>query len=130
VWYFSSNIDGTLLERHVNHLIELIMAPASLSIESWILILVALMAANAAYTSPKFLFFKTLEDKHVGWCLLEMGIWYALIGLIGYSLESMIGNVFPKRWEFFAVSLCLFLVAAFPGFTWRFLMKHRHDPRG
>ena len=106
------------------------MAPASLSVESWILILVALVAANAAYTSRKFLFFKTVEDKHVGWCLLEMGVWYALIGLIGYSLESMIGNVFPKRWEFFAVSLCLFFVAAFPGFTWRFLMKNRNDPRG
>ena len=106
------------------------MAPTSLSIESWILILVALVAANAAYASRKFLFFKTLEDKHVGWCLLEMGVWYALIGLIGYSLESMIGNAFPKRWEFFAVSLCLFFVAAFPGFTWRFLMKHRNDARG
>ncbi len=72
------------------------MAPASLSIESWLLILVALAAANAAYVSPKFLFFKTLKDKHVGWCLLEMVFWYALIGLIGYSLESMIGNVFQK----------------------------------
>lgn len=106
------------------------MAPTSLSIESWLLILVALAAANAAYVSPKFLFFKTLKDKHVGWCLLEMVFWYALIGLIGYSLESMIGNVFPKRWEFFAVSICLFLVAAFPGFTWRFLMKHRKDAHG
>jgi uncharacterized membrane protein len=106
------------------------MAPASLSIESWLLILVALAAANAAYVSPKFLFFKSLKDKHVGWCLLEMVFWYALIGLIGYSLESMIGNVFPKRWEFFAVSICLFLVAAFPGFTWRFLMKHRKDAHG
>ncbi len=106
------------------------MAPASLSIESWLLILVALAAANAAYVSPKFLFFKTLKDKHVGWCLLEMVFWYALIGLIGYSLESMIGNVFQKRWEFFAVSICLFLVAAFPGFTWRFLMKHRKDAHG
>ncbi len=106
------------------------MAPTSLSIESWLLILVALAAANAAYVSPKFLFFKSLKDKHVGWCLLEMVFWYALIGLIGYSLESMIGNVFQKRWEFFAVSICLFLVAAFPGFTWRFLMKHRNDARG
>ena len=106
------------------------MAPASLSIESWILILVALVAANAAYASRKFLFFKTVEDKHVGWCLLEMGVWYALIGLICYSLEIMIGNVFPKRWEIFAVSLCLFFVAAFPGFTWRFLMNHRNDARG
>ncbi len=106
------------------------MAPTSLSIESWLLILAALAAANAAYVSPKFLFFKSLKDKHVGWCLLEMVFWYALIGLIGYSLESMIGNVFPKRWEFFAVSICLFLVAAFPGFTWRFLMKHRKDAHG
>ncbi len=58
------------------------MAPTSLSIESWILILVALVAANAAYASRKFLFFKTLEDKHVGWCLLEMGVFYALMGVI------------------------------------------------
>jgi hypothetical protein len=106
------------------------MAPSSLSGESWILILVALMAANAAYTSPKFLFFKTLDNKHVGWCLLEMLFWFALVGLLGYSLESMIGNVFSQGWEFFTIALCLFFVAAFPGFTWRFLMKHRHDPRG
>lgn len=102
------------------------MAPSGLSLESWTLILLALVAANLAFTSPKFLFFKTVEQKHVGWCLLEMLIWYAVIGIIGYSLESMIGNVFPKRWEFFAVSVCLFLVAAFPGFTWRFLVKHRN----
>ncbi len=102
------------------------MAPSGLSLESWALILLALVAANLAFTSPKFLFFKTVEQKHVGWCLLEMLIWYAVIGIIGYSLESMIGNVFPKRWEFFAVSLCLFFVAAFPGFTWRFLVKHRN----
>ncbi len=102
------------------------MAPSGLSLESWTLILLALVVANLAFTSPKFLFFKTVEQKHVGWCLLEMLIWYAVIGIIGYSLESMIGNVFPKRWEFFAVSVCLFLVAAFPGFTWRFLVKHRN----
>ncbi len=106
------------------------MAPSGLSVESWILILVALVAANAAYVSPKFLFFKTLDNKHVGWCFLEMIFWFSLVGLLGYSLESMIGNVFPKRWEFFTVALCLFFVAAFPGFTWRFLMKHRNDPRG
>lgn len=103
------------------------MAPSGLSLESWGLILLALVAANLAFTSPKFLFFKALSEKHVGWCLLEMLIWYALIGAVGYSLESMIGNVFPKRWEFFAVSVCLFLVAAFPGFTWRFLVKHRNE---
>jgi uncharacterized membrane protein len=103
------------------------MSPTGLSLESWVFILVALVAANLAFVSPKFLFIKALEQKHVGWCLLEMLVWYAVIGLIGYSLESMMGNVFPKRWEFVAVTVCLFLVAAFPGFTWRFLVKHRND---
>ncbi len=103
------------------------MTSSGLSLESWLFILVALVAANLAFVSPKFLFVKPLGQKHVGWCLLEMLVWYAAIGLVGYSLESMMGNVFPKRWEFFAVTLCLFLVAAFPGFTWRFLVKHRND---
>lgn len=103
------------------------MTPSGLSLESWLFILVALVAANLAFVSSKFLFIKPLEQKHVGWCLLEMLIWYVVIGLIGYSLETLMGNVFPKRWEFFAVTVCLFLVAAFPGFTWRFLVKHRND---
>lgn len=103
------------------------MSPSGLSFETWLVILVALVAANLAFVSPKFLFMKALPRKHTGWCLLEMFIWYLLVGVLGYLLEGMIGNVFPKRWEFFAVTICLFLVAAFPGFTWRFLMKHRHE---
>ncbi|MEO0047417.1 MAG: hypothetical protein RLZZ410_376 [Pseudomonadota bacterium] len=103
------------------------MSPTGLSAETWLVILVALVAANLAFVSSKFLLIKPLPDKHVGWCLLEMLIWYALVGLLAYILENAIGNVFPKRWEFFAVTICLFLVGAFPGFTWRFLMKHRHD---
>ena len=101
--------------------------PSSLSLEGLMLILVALVAANLAFVSSKFLFIKSVAKKHVGWCLLEMLVWYAVIGALGYFLESGIGNTFPKRWEFFAVTVCLFLVAAFPGFTWRFLVKRRHE---
>ena len=101
--------------------------PSSLSLEGLLLILVALVAANLAFVSPKFLFIQSVPKKHVGWCLLEMLIWYAVIGVLGYLLESSIGNTFPKRWEFFAVTVCLFLVAAFP---WRFLIKHRNETIG
>jgi len=100
---------------------------SSLSVEGFLLLLAAIVAANLAFTSTKFLWFKNVKHKHVGWCLLEMFVWYCAVGLIGYLLESSIGNVFAKRWEFFAVTICLFLVAAFPGFAWRFLMKHRND---
>jgi hypothetical protein len=103
------------------------MLPTSLSLETWLVILVALVAANLAFMSPRFMLIKTLTRKHVGWCLLEMLVWYCLVGVFSYFLEQMIGNVFPKRWEFFAITICLFLVAAFPGFIWRFLLKHRDN---
>ena len=103
------------------------MTPASLSLETWLVILVTLVAANLAFMSPRFMFVKKLSSKHPGWCLLEMLIWYCLVGVLAYFLEKMIGNVFPKRWEFFAITICLFLVGAFPGFTWRFLLKHRDN---
>jgi hypothetical protein len=34
--------------------------------------------------------------------------------------------VFPQSWEFYAVSACLFIVLAFPGFVLRYLYKPRH----
>ena len=74
------------------------MTPASLSLETWLVILVALVAANLAFMSPRFMFIKKLSSKHPGWCLLEMLIWYCLVGVLAYFLEKMIGNVFPKRW--------------------------------
>ena len=36
------------------------------------------------------------------------------------------GQIASQGWEFYAVTGALFVVLAFPGFTWRYLMKHRH----
>jgi len=91
----------------------------------WIVILAGLVSANLPFISHKFLFIVPLEKKHPGWCLLEMLVWMALTLLLGIWLEGRIGNVFPKRWEFYTIFACLFLVAAFPGFVWRFLRKRR-----
>jgi hypothetical protein len=38
-------------------------------------------------------------------------------------LESNAGNVFNQGWQFYAVTVCLFLVLAFPGFTFRYLRR-------
>lgn len=92
----------------------------------WIVILAGLVSANLPFISNKFLFvFSLPKKKHAGWCLLELFIWMSLVFLLGIWLEGLLGNVFPKRWEFFAIYICLFLVAAFPGFVWKFLRKNR-----
>ncbi len=60
--------------------------------------------------------------------LLELAVFYALLGVLGFALESNLGNRFAQGWEFYAVTLCLFLVLGYPGFVWRYLMKRRHVP--
>ncbi len=57
--------------------------------------------------------------------LLELLVLYFLVGAVAYLLESRIGNVFAQGWEFYAVTGCLFIVLAFPGFVLRYLRKRR-----
>lgn len=57
--------------------------------------------------------------------LLELIVTYILVGTIGFALELNMGNAFPTQWEFFAVSLALFLVMAYPGFVIRYMLKKR-----
>lgn len=57
--------------------------------------------------------------------LLEVMITYVLVGTMGFALELNMGNAFPTQWEFFAVSMALFLVMAYPGFVVRYMLKKR-----
>ena len=41
-------------------------------------------------------------------------------------IESSQGNAFPQGWQFYATTVCLFLVLGFPGFVARYL-RRRHD---
>lgn len=58
--------------------------------------------------------------------LVELIVLYFIVGAIAYLLEARIGNVFLQTWEFYAISGCLFVVLAFPGFVMRYLRKQRH----
>ena len=44
---------------------------------------------------------------------------------LGFAFESTLGNRFSQTWEFYAITLSLFLVLAYPGFVYRYLFK-RH----
>jgi hypothetical protein len=49
---------------------------------------------------------------------------YFILGfIIRYAEHAKMGQVAPQKWEFYAITACLFLVLAFPGFIYRFFWK-------
>jgi Protein of unknown function (DUF2818) len=99
------------------------------SFYSWMVILLALLAANLPFFNQQLFAVIPLGrgDKFVKpvWCrLIELLILYFLVGGVAYAMESTTGNVFAHGWEFYAVTGCLFLVFAFPGYVFRYLYKH------
>lgn len=61
--------------------------------------------------------------------LLEVLMFYGLIGVLGFAFEANIGNPFVQTWEFYAITLSLFLVLGYPGFVYRYLLRHRKSPK-
>ena len=47
-----------------------------------------------------------------------------LASLLGFVLESRLGQRHAQGWEFYAAALCLFVTFAFPGFVWRYLRRY------
>ncbi|MEY3201678.1 MAG: hypothetical protein RIR70_1228 [Pseudomonadota bacterium] len=89
---------------------------------------IALLAANAPFVSQRaFLFFplpQKRQPKSLGVALLELALLYLATGTFATLLEIRAhGSRYPQNWEFFVVTLCLFVVAAFPGFVWRYLWR-------
>lgn len=89
-----------------------------------ILILLALLAANLPWFTDRLFYVIPLKHKHIGWQLLELVVFYFVVGGIASLSERMaVGQVSPQHWEFYATTACLFLVFAFPGFVWRYLWR-------
>jgi hypothetical protein len=97
------------------------------SLSIWFVILLAVLAANLPFLNERlFGVIPFGSDRKSFWLrLAELVVLYALIGGIAYLLEARIGNAFAQRWEFYAITGCLFIVFAFPGFVFRYLLK-RH----
>ena len=95
-----------------------------------ILLLLALVAANLPFVTERVLLLLPLphwlgHDRKPFWLrLCECLFYYILIGLLAWWLEARSGNVQHQSWEFYAVTLCFFLVLAYPGFVWRYLKRH------
>jgi len=98
------------------------------SLTSWFVILLALFGANLHFSMNGLFAVLPLSSpsKPVWLRLIELFVLYLVVGLIARGLESRIGSVFPQGWEFFAVTGCLFIVLAYPGFVMRYMRKRHH----
>jgi len=91
-----------------------------------VLLLLALLAANLPWFSERLFYVIPLKQKtkSVAWCVLELVVLYFIMGAIAfYAEKSTMGEIAPQKWEFYAVTACMFLVFAFPGFVYRFFWK-------
>ena len=107
------------------------------SLATWLVIAVAIALANLPFLNEKVFGFVPLptaggggapqgaHTKHFFIRLLELFVLYFVVGALAHALESQIGNAFPQTWEFYAITACLFVVLAFPGFVLRYLRKRR-----
>jgi hypothetical protein len=94
--------------------------------EAMILLAIALIAANLPFFAEQLFFIKPIASgKHVGWRLLELVVFYFIVGGIAWLLERKTGDVQHQNWEFYAITASLFLVFAFPGFVYRYLWRRR-----
>lgn len=83
------------------------------------------MAANAPFVSHRFLALRRpAKPKTLGIRFLELLIFYFLAGGVALLLESRAGQAAPQAWEFYAITVTLFVTFAFPGFVYRYLLRH------
>ncbi len=90
----------------------------------WLVIALALAAANLPFASTRVFGLLPLPRPKTLWMhLAELLALYLLVGGLAALLESRMSQRAPQGWEFYAITGCLFLTFAFPGFVWRYLMR-------
>jgi hypothetical protein len=91
----------------------------------WIVIIAAIVAANLPFANDRLFGVVPLRSpKGLPVRLAELVVLYFAVGLLGVALEKRAGQVAVQGWEFYAVTAALFITFAFPGFVWRYLVKH------
>lgn len=92
-----------------------------------IFLLVAFSAANLPFLSERrfLVLAPKREFKSFGMRLVELVVLYFVVGLLAFLIERNIGSVQQQGWEFYAVTVCLFLVFAYPGYVYRYFWRRR-----
>lgn len=91
----------------------------------WSVIVFAVLAANLPFVNQRVLAVGPLRvGKSLAWRAAELLVFYLLVGGMALWLEQSLGQIYPQRWEFFATTFALFVTLAFPGFVFRYLIRH------
>ncbi len=91
-----------------------------------ILLVLAFIAANLPFLSERrLLVLPSPNGKTLSWRLLELVGLYFIVGLVAWLVERNMGAAHPQRWEFYAVTVCLFLVFAYPGYVYRAMWRKK-----
>ncbi|THF66921.1 DUF2818 family protein [Pseudothauera nasutitermitis] len=90
----------------------------------YILLALAFVAANLPFLFERILFIRrpAAGQKGLAWRLLELLLLYFVAGALAHLIESSShGGAYAQNWEFYATTLSMFVVFAFPGFVYRYL---------
>lgn len=93
-----------------------------------LLVIAALCAANLPFlTQRAFLGLPVLKrDKPLWLRLIELLSLYLILGGLSLWAESSAyGGIYAQGWQFYAITLCLLFVFAYPGFVYRYLWQRR-----
>ncbi len=98
-----------------------------MSAAGWFIVLLALAGANLPFLNQAlFAIVPIGGNKKSAWLRIgEMVVLYCIVGGCGFWLEARAGNRFEQGWQFYAITWSLFVVFAFPGFTFQYLVKRR-----
>jgi hypothetical protein len=97
------------------------------SAATWLVVVLALVCANLPFLNQRFFMLIPLAkpQKHGFVRLLELMAYYLIVGLAAYFLEASNSAVTSQGPWFYPITICIFLVFAFPGFVYCFLLKRR-----
>ncbi|ACR29656.1 DUF2818 family protein [Burkholderia glumae] len=99
-----------------------------MSAAGWFIVLLALAGANLPFLNQRLFAVVPVGagTRKSAWLRIgEMLALYFAVGMLGFWLEARAGNRFEQGWQFYAITLSLFVVFAFPGFTFQYLVKRR-----
>lgn len=92
----------------------------------WTVVLVGFAAANLPFASDRLLAVLAVRmPKSLALRLIELLVFYLLVGYISLSLEKLAGQITPQGWEFYVITGTLFITFAFPSFIYRYLFKRQ-----
>lgn len=92
----------------------------------WLLLVTAIILANIPwlFSTRLFLFIEVGVKKF--WVnLAEWFLYFVLMGFFSYMLEmKVMGHVKEQQWEFYVVTLFMFMIFSFPGVIYRYNIRH------